>query len=44
MTAITRTEIAEQAWSAIAAVRDPELGVTLGKLGMIRGVEVTGPR
>ena len=42
MTDTARQKIAEQAWSAIAAVRDPELGVTLGKLGMVRGVEVDG--
>ncbi|HUO71339.1 MAG TPA: P-loop NTPase [Solirubrobacteraceae bacterium] len=37
-----RADIAQQAWAAIAAVRDPEIGVSLEKLGMLRGVEVTG--
>ena len=37
-----RAEFAGRAWAAIAAVRDPEIGVSLEKLGMLRGVEVTG--
>jgi ATP-binding protein involved in chromosome partitioning len=36
------TEVAERARAAIAAVRDPEIGVSLGRLGMVRGVEVSG--
>jgi len=32
----------EQAHAAVAAVRDPELGLTLGELGMVRAVELDG--
>lgn len=38
----SRTVLAEQAWAAVAAVRDPEIGLPLGELGMLRGVELDG--
>jgi metal-sulfur cluster biosynthetic enzyme len=37
-----RATLAQRAWAAIAAVRDPEIGVSLGKLGVVRAVEITG--
>jgi len=37
-----RARLIEKAWTAIAAVRDPEIGVPLGQMGMVRGVELDG--
>jgi hypothetical protein len=34
-----RAGLAEQAWAAVAGVRDPETGMPLGELGMVRGVD-----
>jgi ATP-binding protein involved in chromosome partitioning len=39
---VPRAHLVQKAWAAVAAVRDPELGVSLGKLGMVRGVELSG--
>ena len=38
----SRTALAEQVWASAAAVRDPEIGLPLGDLGMLRGVELYG--
>jgi ATP-binding protein involved in chromosome partitioning len=38
----SRAVLAEQVWAAAAAVRDPEIGLPLGDLGMLRGVELHG--
>lgn len=35
-------ELLDRARAAVAAVRDPEIGVPLGQLGMVRGVELEG--
>jgi hypothetical protein len=35
-------DLAERAWAAVAAVRDPEIGLSLGRLGMVRGVDLSG--
>ena len=37
-----RAGLAEQAWAAVAGVRDPEIGMPLGEVGMVRGVELAG--
>jgi hypothetical protein len=38
----SRARLAEDAWMAVAAVPDPEIGVSPGKLNMLRGVELEG--
>lgn len=35
-------ELLHRARAAVAAVRDPEIGVPLGRLGMVRGLELDG--